>query len=147
MSVLSYGAFAWMNVVQKKSVADRLTNVQSTSNLYMSGALKTTQTQTLEVSQDIVRIDLYHKELAKKSARKQIRLGLFRLRKDHRCMVVIRKQESDFIQKTEVLDQEVGTVIPPRQRAMDKRISTPTRKVQMYTDGPIINLVQTYKLD
>lgn len=138
--ILTYGALVWWNATKVKDRLNRINTVQRQSCLSITGALKSTPTEALEVILHIIPLDLHMVELAGNSALRLLCLGHFKegSRRGHRSIVgrinVCNTRNSDYTLKELSFGSVHETELPARELWASNQVIR-EGELQVYTDG------------
>ena len=136
--ILTYGIVTWWPILEKKTSLKKLTTVQRTAELCISGGLRTTPTDALDTILHILPIDLYGKQTAASSALRMREAGNWKISSGRHTKILsnyaIIPEHTDYCVPSEYLFTPFSTFIPDRKE-WNGSIPGPRNAIHIYTDG------------
>ena len=163
--ILTYGCLVWWKATDKRYLKNKLRSVQRLACLLISGALKSTSTDSLDITLGFTPIDLFVRSLAAKSAIRLQSLDCFKSYTYghgsilHEMGVEPFDSSSDYM--TSLFDFEIPfmTTFPSREEWESKQV-TNEFQISVFTDGSkmdcgtgsgvfvsALNIEESYKLN
>jgi ribonuclease HI len=138
--ILTYGCLVWWTALSKVTARKRLTTVQRSACVGVSGALRTTPTEALECMLDLTPLDLYVKGQAAKSAVRLSASGQFNEAREGHATILktgwgqLKLRENDYLTPIYCFNRRFELYIPERDEWQDRDIGVDD-DIKVYTDG------------
>lgn len=138
--ILTYGCLVWWKATDKRYIKNKLMAVQRLACILISGAMKTTATESLDIILGFTPIDLHIRSLAAKSAIRLQSLGCFKnCAYGHGSILQemgmdLTNTTTDLIVPTFKFDNPFLTKYPTRQEWDDNEV-VGISDIEVFTDG------------
>ena len=133
--ILLYGVTVWWCALDTAVNRQRLTKVQRDLSVCITGAMKTTSTESLNTILNLIPLDLFAKSVAYKTALRLKESNWFSLNNfGHSNIENINDISTDYNVPTSIFNRNFSTKFPSRNYWLTRE-KDPNDSISLYTDG------------